>query len=122
MSHGRPTLTALAIATACAASALLAPAASAHHRHRVARRGPRTFYVAPNGSDSNPGTSPARPWRTVWRVDWAWLQPGDVVRFQGGARFSDTTLMPGQGFLASGTRGHPIVFTSYGRGQATLTQ
>jgi Right handed beta helix region len=88
---------------------------------RRARR-PRTFYVAPNGKDANPGTSIARPWRTVWRVNWARLRPGDRVLFEGGKTFSDSTLMPGQGFMVSGRAGAPIVFSSWGSGKATLTR
>lgn len=82
----------------------------------------RTFYVAPNGRDSNVGTSPARPWRTVRRVDRASLRPGDVVLFKGGATFSDNPLMPGIGYLVSGTSAAPIVFGSYDRGKARLTR
>lgn len=83
--------------------------------------GPTTFFVAPNGSDGNPGTTPARPWRTVGRVDRASLVPGDRVLFEGGQTFSDNTLMPGDGYLASGTAAAPIVFGTYGSGKARLT-
>lgn len=75
-----------------------------------------TYYVSPSGSDSNSGTSPSSPWRTVKRVNYAGLRPGDGVLFQGGATFSDETLMPGN----SGSAGSPIVFGSYGSGNATL--
>lgn len=81
-----------------------------------------TFYVAPYGKDRNRGTSPAHPWRTVARVDRARLQPGDRVLFAGGGTFSDATLMPGEGFSASGTAAAPIVFGSYGNGMARLTR
>lgn len=75
-----------------------------------------TFYVSPKGSDSNSGTSPASAWRTVKRVNEAALAPGDGVLFEGGASFSDETLMPG----TSGTSDTPIVFGSYGTGNASL--
>ena len=81
-----------------------------------------TYYVSPGGLDSNAGTSPARPWQTVTRVDRAALKPGDVVLFEGGAAFGDATLMPGGGFRVSGMFGKPIVFGSYGTGQARLTR
>jgi parallel beta-helix repeat protein len=77
-----------------------------------------TYYVSASGSDSNSGTSPGSAWRTVQRVDRASLQPGDGVLFEGGSTFSDEALMPG----ASGTSGSPIVFGSYGQGNATLPQ
>ena len=76
------------------------------------------YFVSPGGSDRNPGTSPQRPWRTVARVNRAHLAPGDGVLFQGGQRFSDAALKPS----GSGARGAPIVFASYGSGQAAITQ
>jgi hypothetical protein len=75
-----------------------------------------TYYVSPAGSDANSGTSPSSPWRTVKRVNEAALQPGDGVLFQGGASFADETLMPS----ASGAPGSPIVFGTYGAGNASL--
>ena len=80
------------------------------------------FYVAPDGRDSNRGTSPNRPWRTVARVNRARLRPGDRILFEGGCTFSDATLMPGFGFNASGTPDAPIVFGSYGSGRAQLSR
>lgn len=77
----------------------------------------RDFYVSPAGDDSNPGTNPSLPWRTLARVDAADLLPGDRVYLQGSARF-DEPLSPYAG--AAGTRRLPIVFGSYGRGRATI--
>lgn len=77
-----------------------------------------TYYVSPTGSDSNSGTSPSQAWRTVARVNAAQLKPGDGVLFAGGQTFSDDTLMP----ISSGATDAPIVFGSYGSGQATITQ
>jgi hypothetical protein len=78
----------------------------------------RTFYVSPAGSDSNAGTTPAAAWKTVARANRATLAPGDGVLFEGGATFSDDTLMPEQ----SGSSAARIVFGSYGTGRATLTK
>ncbi len=75
-----------------------------------------TYYVSPGGSDSNSGTSPSSPWRTVKQVNEATLAPGDGVLFEGGATFPDETLMPS----ASGAAGSPIIFGSYGQSNATL--
>jgi parallel beta-helix repeat protein len=75
-----------------------------------------TYYVSRNGSDSNSGTSPSSPWRTVKRVNAATLAPGDGVLFEGGATFSEEALMP----RSSGASGSPIVFGSYGTGDASL--
>ncbi len=74
--------------------------------------------MSPSGSDSNSGLSPAQAWRTVAQANRANLHPGDGILFQGGQTFSDDTLMPS----ASGTANAPIVFGSYGNGQATITQ
>lgn len=75
-----------------------------------------TYYVSPDGSDSNPGTS-AAPWKSVSRVNNAALAPGDTVLFAAGATFSDSTLMPSR----SGTATAPITFGSYGSGRATIS-
>lgn len=77
-----------------------------------------TYYVSPSGSNSNAGTSPSTPWRTVAKVNQALLNPGDAVLFEGSQTFSDTTLMPSR----SGSNGQPITFSSYGNGRATLAQ
>ena len=74
-----------------------------------------TYYVSPSGADAAAGTLEA-PWQTVSRVDRAELAPGDVVLFEGGATFSDATLMP----ASSGTDAAPITFGSYGQGLAQL--
>jgi parallel beta-helix repeat protein len=77
-----------------------------------------TYYVSSGGSDSNSGTNPSAAWRTVKRVNRARLAPGDGVLFEGGATFTDETLMPS----ASGAPGSPIIFASYGQRNATLPQ
>lgn len=77
----------------------------------------RPFYVSVFGSDSNSGRSPARPWRTIARVNRAHLRPRDVVLFHGRQTFTDETLMPS----SSGARGRPITFTSYGGGRARIS-
>jgi Right handed beta helix region len=107
-----------------------ARAAGAQHPHAIPASAMRpiqvpapqithvAYFVSPGGSDRNPGTSPQRPWRTVARVNRAHLMPGDGVLFQGGQRFSDEALKPS----GSGARGAPMVFASYGSGQAAITQ
>jgi hypothetical protein len=79
-----------------------------------------TYYVSPAGSDSNSGTSPTQAWRTVTRVNHQALQPGDAVLFQGGATFADAGLMPGYGSGVNGTDADPVVFGSFGTGNAAL--
>jgi hypothetical protein len=63
----------------------------------------RTLYVAPTGSDANPGTDPGAPLRTIQRAaDLA--QPGDLVLIEPGVYRESVTVS------ASGTGLHPIVF------------
>jgi len=76
------------------------------------------YYVDPAGSDSNAGTSPCAPWQSMNKVDAARLRPGDTVAFEGGQTFTQP-LAPWNG--TSGGPGQPIVYTSYGTGQANLT-
>lgn len=60
-----------------------------------------TFYVAPGGSDSNPGTE-AQPWATLQHAADS-VNPGDTVIVQPG-------IYPGVRFSRSGTPGSPITF------------
>lgn len=108
-TEGAPPSSSQPSATETPAESVIAPALSATGT---------TYYVSPHGSDQNPGTSPAQAWRTVKRVNDASLAPGDAVLFEGGATFSDETLMPS----VSGTPGNPIIFGSYGTGNAILPQ
>lgn len=79
--------------------------------------GATTYYVSPSGSDSAAGTSTVAPWRTIGRVGHACPAAGDSVLFQGGATFSDSTLMPS----CSGSAGTPTTYGSYGVGKAQLS-
>lgn len=76
-----------------------------------------TSYVSPLGNDHASGKSPKHAWRTVSRVNEAHLRPGDTVLFAGGAKFTDSTLMPS----ASGRAGAQITFSSYGPGLSTIS-
>jgi hypothetical protein len=98
------------------------PAWGRPHAQRGHRARGRTFYVSNQGRDSASGRDPAHAWRTVDQVNGALLRPGDTVLFHGGETFSDDTLMPGWGFGASGTAGHPISFGTYGRPRASLPE
>jgi hypothetical protein len=71
----------------------------------------RSFYVDPSGSDSNSGTSPNSPWRTVARVNALSFAPGDTVYFKRGGIWRET-LEPRRG----GAPSRPVTFTGYGIG------
>jgi hypothetical protein len=71
----------------------------------------RSFYVDPSGSDSNSGTTPNSPWRTIAKVNALAFAPGDTVYFKRGGLWRET-LEPHRG----GAPGRPVTFTSYGSG------
>lgn len=77
----------------------------------------QTFYVSPNGSDQNSGTSPQQAWKTISRVNSQALVAGDSVLFQGGQSFSGNLyLSPTE----QGSTSAPITIGSYGTGHATI--
>ncbi len=41
------------------------------------------YYVSTSGNDANAGTSPARPWATIGKINGMTLQPGDTVHLHG---------------------------------------
>jgi parallel beta-helix repeat protein len=63
----------------------------------------RTLYVSPTGSDTNPGTAPGSPLRTVQRAA-TLAQAGDLVLIQPGI-YRESVSVP-----RSGTATQPIVF------------
>ncbi len=71
----------------------------------------RSFYVDPAGNDSNSGSSPDSPWRSVAKVNALAFQPGDTVYFKRGGTWRET-LEPRRG----GSAGNPVTFTGYGSG------
>lgn len=75
------------------------------------------YYVSPSGNDSNAGTSPSAPWKTVSKVSGVTLKPGDRVLFEGGQSFAGTLTLDSND---SGADGNPVTITSYGTGRATL--
>ena len=79
--------------------------------------GGRTFYLSPSGSDSNSGTDPANPFKSLEKVSDGFLQPGDTVLLQRGATFVGKL-----GLWASGTASQRITVASYGDGpKPTIT-
>ncbi len=68
-----------------------------------------TFYVANSGSDSNNGTSPATPWKTLAKLNTAKMSPGNSAGLQCGSVFRE-----GLTLTQSGTPSAPISYGSYG--------
>ncbi len=72
------------------------------------------YYVdAINGSDANLGTSPGQAWQTTLEVQNRPFLPGDTVFFKRGSVFASTNVFT---ISSPGTKGRPIVFSSYGIG------
>ena len=74
-----------------------------------------TYYVSSAGSDSQTGTTIAKAWRSIKKVNATTFKPGDRILFEAGQTFSGSLVLQG-----SGTATQPIVVSSYGRGPATI--
>lgn len=86
-----------------------------------------TYYLSPTGSDSNPGTTRDRPWRTFGKVlnSSKPLQPGDTVVLLDGTYTPSTTGLPdvncGDGGNAqNGIADRPITIRALNERQALL--
>jgi hypothetical protein len=77
----------------------------------------RTFYVSPNGSDSNPGTQ-SQPWRTFYHAADT-VQAGDTAIFEDGV-YVETTTRPYTSFRNSGTATAPIVLKARNKHKAKI--
>ncbi len=71
------------------------------------------YYVdSVSGSDANPGTSPAQPWRSLAQLQDTRFAPGSVVHFKRDSVWTGSLLI-----RDSGEQNNPIVFTAYGSGE-----
>lgn len=74
----------------------------------------KSYYVnSQTGLDTNSGSKSSVPWKSLVKARTALTGPGDTLYFACGSSFTG-----GMEITASGTLDHPIVLTSYGRGQA----
>ena len=74
----------------------------------------KVYYVSPAGSDTNPGTDPDHPLKTINKVNGLALNPGDQVLFACGETWRAEMLM----ITRSGSAGNPITYSSYPAGCA----
>jgi hypothetical protein len=72
-----------------------------------------TYYLSSSsGNDSNSGTDPSSPWRTIDKLNSFYsLQPGDNVLFKRGDTFYGGIVVNN-----SGSSGNPITYGAYGSG------
>ncbi|HEX5220293.1 MAG TPA: alpha/beta fold hydrolase [Verrucomicrobiae bacterium] len=75
-----------------------------------------TYYVRPDGEDTQSGTSIEQAWGSLARVNEHVFQPGDRVLFQAGSRFTGQLRPQGSGKL-EGDKIVPITIGKYGAGQ-----
>ncbi len=80
-------------------------------------RAASAYYISPYGNDNNPGTSPARPWKTTAKVNGETFSPGDQILFEGGQTFYGSLYFD---VADKGTAQAPILVSSYGSGRATI--
>jgi hypothetical protein len=74
-----------------------------------------TYFVDPQGDDSQDGRSSATAWRTVQKVNSSTFNPGDRILFRCGGVWNQELTPP-----SSGSNGALIVFSKYGDGPNPL--
>jgi len=67
------------------------------------------------GSDTNPGTSIDKPWRSLARVNATQFLPGSKIHFKRGSYWNDELFID-----TSGVNGKPVTFTPYGIGNPPI--
>lgn len=73
-----------------------------------------TYYVSESeGNDTNDGTSPETPWKTLKKVSQYTYKAGDQILLRKGDVFKDMLMIS----KSSGTKENPIVLSSYGEGE-----
>ncbi len=75
-----------------------------------------TYYVSANGSNGNDGSSIAKAWRSIAKVNSTIFSPGDKILFEGGEIFYGNVRIDN----ASGTGANPVVISSYGKQMAVI--
>jgi parallel beta-helix repeat protein len=70
-----------------------------------------TYYVSPNGSDSNPGTTADQPWKTLHRISRTNLAFNDQILLARGGTWHEFFSVPTDGITvaAYGTGDRPII-------------
>ncbi len=84
---------------------------------------PQGYYVSNTGSDSNSGRSPGAPWQTITKVNAGVYAANDTISFKGGQTFTGGISIGTANYSSTSppTSLHPVKFTSYGAGNATIS-
>ena len=73
--------------------------------------GAKTYFVASNGNDSNSGTLPTTPWKTIDKVNKSSFKPGDSILFRRGDTWREALSI-----TSSGSKSAYITYGAYGQG------
>lgn len=76
-----------------------------------------TYFVSPEGSDSNSGLSQEAAWKSIEHVNARQFKPGDSLLFKGGGRFAGTLRL---GLEDSGSSEKLVTVASFGDGAARI--
>ncbi len=75
--------------------------------------GGKCYYISPNGNDSNSGTTPDSPWKSLAKVNAYGFSAGTVVYFErGGLWRGSVRLLPGVTYTAYGEGEKPTIYGS----------
>jgi hypothetical protein len=76
-----------------------------------------SYYLSPDGDNTNSGNSPEKAWRTIDKVNDHDFLPGDQIFFEGGEEYPGTIMLS---IVDGGTKDSPVVISSYGEGRAII--
>src|SRR5579871_987201 len=80
--------------------------------------GNTTYYLdAQQGDDSNHGTTPRAPWKSIARINRMVFAPGDRILFAGGQTFAGALHLTR---ASGGAKRRPLLLSSFGKGRATI--
>lgn len=77
----------------------------------------KKYYVAATGNDNSDGMSAQTAWKTIAKINAFDFKPGDSLFFEGGIIFNGNIKLSSDD---NGSAGKPVVFTSFGKGNATI--
>jgi len=77
----------------------------------------KNYYLSATGNDSNDGLTIKNAWRTIDKINGINFKPGDSLFLEGGTVFHGTIQLTSDD---NGSVGNPVVFSSFGKGKATI--
>lgn len=80
-------------------------------------QGSQTYYVSPKGNDTNEGTSPAKAWKSIEKVNQMALKAGDKVLLEAGKTFYGTLQLDEND---GGNSANKLRISTFGQGKAAI--